>query len=188
MQHGFPKSLVLDKTAFALNTLDLILCLPLAYGLVRGLLRGFVQELTSIAAVLLAVILSRLYAPDLSQHLRIAFNVSSATASALCYAGVFLAVVLLGKLVAKLMHRTLRKIHLGWIDTVMGATFDTVKWAMIVSIVLNILVALSAYMEIIRPEVKAGSALYEPLLNIAASAKDALQGIPDHPVIPAIGQ
>ncbi|MBL6449731.1 CvpA family protein [Fulvivirga sp. 29W222] len=119
-----------------MNTLDIILLVPLAYGAYRGFKKGFLLEVIAILAFVLAVIggfkLLHLGMNFLDQHFNISGELLPYVAFILIFIVIILLVNLLGKLVKKVVDMTL----LGSVDNLAGAILSVLKWAFGISIVL----------------------------------------------------
>lgn len=158
-----------------LNWLDIVILIPIVYGLGHGLLRGFVRELTSVASVIGGIIAAKLFAPPFAKLLLSALNISDRAALFLAYGLLFIGVALLLKILAQLITNLLRKLSLNWLNRLAGGLFGGLMWAMIVSLVLNLFLFIDPYYTLIKPEAKNESILYQPALSLAAVAKSQAQ-------------
>ena len=154
-----------------INWLDIVILIPIVYGLGHGLLRGFVRELTSILAILGGVLAGKFFAPQFTAYLLTVINMPERAALFLAYFLLFIGVALLCKLLAQAFTKLLRKVDLNWLNRLVGAAFGVIMWAMIVSLILNLIAFLEPYYPIIKPEAKQSSQLYEPTLGLASVAK-----------------
>lgn len=113
-------------------------------------------------------------------------SISPIIINTVSYVALFLLVVFLGIFINKTITRFLRRIHLGWLNKAGGAFLNVCKWAVIVSLMLNILVFIEPIVPVIPEDEKEASVFYDPLLSIVSTAKEALPLAPDKPAIPAI--
>ncbi len=155
--------------------LDIILLLPIVYGLIRGIFRGLVGELTAIVAIIAGVICAKIYAPEFAIKLTEVFTWSKQVCELLAYLLLFLGATLCLHLIGKLIARLLRAISLGWLNHLLGCIFGGLKWALIVSVMLNCFNIVDASMHILKPEVKKASVAYKPLAKLASVTWDAIQ-------------
>ena len=88
-----------------MNILDIIILVPIAYGLVRGLIKGFVHELTSLVAIAAGVVGAKIWAPALAVQLATWFNMQSNVAQPVSYLLLFIAIALCLHLVGKLFEK-----------------------------------------------------------------------------------
>ena len=157
------------------NYLDIIILLPIIYGLVRGLMRGFVVECTAIIAIVLGIVAAKLWAPPFAGKILQVLEMPEGLAQSLSYVLLFVGVTLFCKAIARLVHRFLKAISLGWLDRLTGGLFGGLKWALILSVVLNLLLIPEQYVQIIKDEAKQTSELYQPILRIASISWDKMQ-------------
>ncbi len=155
--------------------LDIILLLPIVYGLIRGIFRGLVGELTAIVAVVAGVVCAKCFAPELSIRLTQIFTWSQQVCELLAYVLIFLVVTVGLHLLGKLLSRVLRAISLGWLNHLLGCLFGGLKWALIVSVLINCFNLLDARFHLLKPEVKKQSVSYQPLERLAAVTWDAME-------------
>ena len=119
-----------------MNWLDVLLLLPLLLGLVRGFMRGFISEIIAFVVVILGVIGARLWAKPLSVFLLRSFAWPQGVCDVVAYTLVFLAVAIVLSILAKMLYRFIRAIHLGWANRLLGGAFGFAKYAVLVLIVV----------------------------------------------------
>lgn len=122
-------------------TIFLLLLVVLAG--VLGFMRGFVRQIGSIAGIVAGIVACRLYGPDAVRWLAHAASAESgAVVNACAYAGLFILAYLACILAATLLRRLVGGLHLGLVDRLAGAALKILVWAMLLSVVLNVWVAL----------------------------------------------
>ena len=94
------------------NYLDIIILLPIIYGLVRGLMRGFVVECTAIIAIFLGIVAAKLWAPPFAVKILQVLEMPEGLAQSLAYVLLFVGVTLFCKAIARLVNRLLKAISL----------------------------------------------------------------------------
>ena len=77
-----------------MNYLDIILIIPLAYGLVQGLRKGLIKEIAGLLAIVLGIYLARYFSLPVSQALAETTGWAANICAPLSYAVVFIAVSL----------------------------------------------------------------------------------------------
>jgi membrane protein required for colicin V production len=119
-----------------LNTIDIIILIPLIYGTYRGFKKGFLMELATILAFVLAIIggfkLLHWGMNLLDQHFDINGNILPYLAFILIFIGIVLLVNLIGKALKTVLDMTL----LGSVDSLAGAIVGLLKWTFGVSVIL----------------------------------------------------
>lgn len=156
--------------------IDILILLPVVYGLVRGLMRGLVQELTAIVALIAAWLCARQWAPALSVQLTEYVTWDASICQAVSYLALFFVIALGLNLAGRLFSRLLRAIQLGGINRLLGGLFGALKWLLLVSVVLNGIDLLDNHFHFIKPEQKEESFAYEPVKQIATIAWTEIKG------------
>jgi len=122
-----------------MNWLDVLILLPLLVGLVRGLMRGLISEVIAFAVVILGVLGAHFAAPSASAWLLKQFAWPKAACDVTAYTVIFLSIAVCLSIVARLLTKFLRAIHLGWANRLFGALFGVVKYGLIVLVVVFVL-------------------------------------------------
>ena len=122
-----------------INWLDVILVLPLVVGLVRGLMRGLISETIAIVVVILGVLGARFGAPPFSAWLLTQFAWPQGVCDVVAYTMLFLGIAILLSILARLLTKFMRKIHLGWANRLAGGLFGIAKYGLIVLIVVFVM-------------------------------------------------
>ena len=122
-----------------MNWLDVLLVLPIVVGLVRGLMRGLISEIIAFAVVILGVIGAKYSSPAISSWLLTQFAWPQGVCDIVAYTVVFLAIAVLLSLMARLLNKFLKAIHLGWANRLLGAVFGAGKYGVVVLIAVFIL-------------------------------------------------
>ena len=122
-----------------INWLDVILVLPLVVGLVRGLMRGLISEIIAIVVVILGVLGARFGAPPFSAWLLTQFAWPQGVCDVVAYTILFLGIAILLSILARLLTKFMRKIHLGWANRLAGGLFGIAKYGLIVLVVVFVM-------------------------------------------------
>ena len=122
-----------------MNWLDIILVLPLVVGLVRGLMRGFISEIIALVVVILGVLGAKLWAKPFSAWLLTQFAWPQGVCDVVAYTLVFLAIAIILSIIARILNKFLRAIHLGWANRLLGGVFGFCKYGLIVLIAVFVM-------------------------------------------------
>ena len=122
-----------------MNWLDILLVLPFLVGLVRGIMRGFVSEIIAFVVVILGVLGAKLWAPPCSKWMLAQFAWPQEVCDIVAYTLLFLAIAVILSILAKLINRFLRAIHLGWANRLAGGLFGTCKYGILVLIAVFVM-------------------------------------------------
>ena len=122
-----------------MNWLDVVLLLPILVGLVRGLMRGLISEIIAFVVVILGVLGSRFAAPPFSAWLLKQFAWPQGVCDVVAYVLIFLVIAIVLSILARLMTKVLRAIHLGWANRLLGGLFGMCKYGLLVLIAVFIM-------------------------------------------------
>lgn len=122
-----------------MNWLDVLLVLPLVFGLVRGLMHGFISEIITFAVVILGVLGSWVAAPPFSEWLLAQFAWPKEVCDVVAYMLIFIGIAIVLSLLAKLLNKFLKAIHLGWANRLLGGIFGICKFGILVLLVVFVL-------------------------------------------------
>lgn len=146
--------------------LDLFFAIPLVWGIVRGLMSGFIRSLSVFIGLILGITLAQTYASDLSPAIQEWFTLSAKQCLSLAYVIIFIAVMILVAIIARLLDKFLHLILLGWLNKLLGAIFGFFKWAIILSFFIMVIEYANNKFEFLSPEKKSESLLYEPIKKV----------------------
>ena len=145
------------------NWLDRALGLPLLYGLVRGLFRGIVQSIGSLVGLVLGIALAYVYADALSQQLSQWFVFTANQSYTIAFILLFVVVVLVCALLVKMLDKFLSIVTLAWLNKLLGGCFGLLKYALLLSVLINLVDIVDERFNWIQPQVKEQSFLYKPI-------------------------
>lgn len=146
-----------------MNTLDIILLVPLALGLVRGLMRGFVIEIASLVALVIGVYGAIHFSFLAEELIKENANLEGNTLSIAAFAVTFILIVLGIHLGARVLQKVLSLAALGLVNRIAGGVFGLMKWGIIASFVIVFLNGFGGGLGIISQDLKKESILYEPI-------------------------
>lgn len=142
--------------------IDIVFLLCMLLALVKGYSKGFIIALFSVVGFIVglaaAIKLSAFVAGKLSEHLPNAGK----WLPAISFLLVFIAVVVLINMGAKLIQKTIEMVLLGWVNRIAGI----ILYALLYSIFISVFLFYAVQLHILSPETVAASAVYpfiEPL-------------------------
>jgi membrane protein required for colicin V production len=160
-------SLSLQKSFGSMNSLDMFLLIPIAAGFVFGLFKGLVKELTSLLAIVLGIYGAKLFAPYAYNILINTFGISAHMAKPLSYFVLFVLIAIGMLLLARMLDKFFESISLGGLNKLLGGVFGALKFALIVSVLLNVFDAIDSRFSILKAETKQNSIAYKPVMKLA---------------------
>ena len=122
-----------------INWLDILLILPLVVGLVRGLMRGLISEIIAIVVVILGVLGARFGAPTFSAWLLTQFAWPQGVCDVIAYTLLFLGIAIVLAILARLLTKFMKAIHLGWANRLAGGLFGVAKYGLIILVIVFVM-------------------------------------------------
>ena len=150
-----------------MNWLDIILSIPLLYGLVMGVKRGFVKEAVMLVAIAMGVFVARQFSSPMAMLLQEHLEATPRVAQPLSY--VVVMVVFAGGmyLLAWMLTKILKAMKLGTVNRIFGALFGTMKWVLILCVALNFVAIIDKYVPVKSKPAVQNSKLYAPIENVS---------------------
>jgi membrane protein required for colicin V production len=117
---------------------DIILLIPLLWGVYRGFSKGIIGELTSIVAIFIVVYCSFKFSGLVSSFLIEHFQkqISPGFISTVTFIVIFAGVVIGVYFLSKQLENITKALHIGSLNHILGAIFGLLKWALIVSLAI----------------------------------------------------
>lgn len=150
-----------------MNYIDIILCIPLVWGLYKGFTKGLIIEAASMVAFGLGVWGGLHFSELVAAKLIGWFSWQSQYLPIFSFALTFLLIVIAVYFIAKLIQRMVEGMALSSLNKIGGAAFGSLKFALVMSVVIFVLNAVEKSYPVVTFEAKKGSLLYEPIGKIA---------------------
>lgn len=148
-----------------MNYLDVILIIPLLYGLVMGVKRGFVKEAVMLVAIAMGVFVAKQLSSPMAVLLQEHIGISQRVAQPLSYFVVVLVFVGGMYILAWMLTKILKAMKLSTVNRIFGAVLGTLKWVLILSVVLNFVAVIDKYVPVKSKPAVRNSKLYTPIEN-----------------------
>jgi membrane protein required for colicin V production len=155
--------------------LDILLSLPLLWGMFRGFRRGFIIEVCTLMALILGVYGAATFGDMGADYLVEQFNTEAQLSTVLSFAILFIAIVILVFLFGKMLEGVVKLVALGLVNKLFGLLFGLAKFLLIVSALLYIWNGFPLTAKVIPAEWKAQSYLFEPLSELAPAVYPVLK-------------
>ncbi len=150
-----------------MNYIDIIICIPLVWGLYKGFTKGLIVEAASLIAFVLGVWGGMRFSDFIAKKISSGFNWTSPYLPIISFAITFLMIVIVVYFIAKVIQRMIEGMALGAINKIGGAIFGSLKFALVMSVVIFVLNAIEKSYPVISIKAKESSLLYEPIGKIA---------------------
>ncbi|MBQ4508506.1 MAG: CvpA family protein [Paludibacteraceae bacterium] len=147
--------------------LDIIILLPVFWGLVRGLMQGLISEVMAILAIILGCLGAYWWAGRCAAWLHAQWAWQPAVCNAVAYALIFIAIAVALTVLANLLSRLFKAINLGGINRLCGGLFGMAKWALVVLVVLFCVNQLDSFFHFMPDSLKSSSLFYQPAVDLA---------------------
>lgn len=150
-----------------MNYFDIIIIIPLLWGAFKGFKKGLIIEVASLVALFLGVWGGVKFSSVSAKYLSEMFDISEKIMPLISFAVTFILIVIAVFALAKLLQKFIKMVALGLVNKITGAIFGLLKFALIISVILNLVNNVNAEVNFIAPEMKSSSLLYEPVSKIA---------------------
>jgi membrane protein required for colicin V production len=157
-----------------MNYIDIILCIPLVWGLYKGFTKGLIIDAATLVAFGLGVWGGIHFSDYIAQKIKETFDWQSPYLPVVSFALTFLAIIIVVFLIAKLIQRAVDGMALSAINKIGGAIVGTLKFALIMSVVIFVMDAIEQSYPIISFKAKEESLLYKPVGKIAPTLIPAM--------------
>ena len=166
---------------FTMNILDIIICIPLLWGVYKGFTKGVIYEIFLLMALAVGVWGGFKFAYLASEYLQKTFSINASWLPLLSFLTVFVIIVVLIILLAKFLEGMIKITGLSIVNKVLGAIFGMLKWALIVSIIFYLLNPVNDKMNFISKEKEEKSFLYGYITKLGTLVTPELQKIRETP-------
>lgn len=149
-----------------MNAIDIILLIPLVYGLISGFKNGLVREVAIIVGIIAGIYFARYFSDDLATLLVETLGWKISVCLPLSYALIFLAVMVALQFVAMILGKLLKFTGIGSLNHLLGGLFGVLKYALILSLILNFLLLIKPFVPVSEKPAVKESKLYEPIQKV----------------------
>ena len=150
-----------------MNYIDIILCIPLVWGLYKGFTKGLIIEAASFVSLGLGVWGGMHFSDFSAGKIAEWLNWHSPYLPIMSFAITFLVIVIVVYFIAKLMQHMVEGMALGGINKFGGAIFGSLKFALVMSVIIFVLNAIEKSYPLLSFQAKDESLLYQPIGKIA---------------------
>ena len=150
-----------------MNWLDIVLAIPIFWGLYKGLTNGFIMEVARLVALIAGVYLAVRFAQELSEYIYKNTDFTNEFLPIISFAIIFVGVVLLVHFFAKVIEKLVKAVTLGWANKAAGGAFGIFRFTFTLSIIIMMLTRFSLLKEFNKGELAKESFLYQPVTKLA---------------------
>ena len=160
-----------------MNYLDILIALPIAWGLYKGWKRGIVFEIAMMIGLVLGLYVAIKFSGLFEGMVKKMTDSPERVLPWITFILVFILVLVVMILLAKFLEGILKIGKLTQINQLVGAIFGGLKFALTVSVILAIFKPIDNRVQLIDKKTKQESLLYQPVLNLAHLLFPALEDV-----------
>ena len=151
--------------------LDVIILLPVVYGIIRGLMRGIVKEVFALLGIILGIVVARMYADQAAVWLQQISSWDVTLLKPVSAFVLFIVVAILCNVLASLLTRLMKAISLNGLNRAIGGVFGALKWILILTVIIAFVDILDGTLHFIQPELKQNSHVWNYAVRLASTLK-----------------
>lgn len=149
-----------------MSVLDIVLIAFILLGVVRGLLKGLFVEVASLVALIAGVYGAIHFSNYAATFIDENSKWDEQTVNIIAFAATFLIIVLVIALAGKALTKLANFAALGIVNKLLGALFGALKWAVILSVVLNVFDSMNREIPLTDEDSIKDSMLYQPIKGL----------------------
>jgi len=145
---------------------DLVVFAIIIFAVVRGFISGLIMQLASLAGLIVCAFFAGQIAALISPYIIELTKSSGYLIKPISYLCAFILIMIAFLLLGKLLEGVMKTVKINFVNRLAGGAFSVVKWLIVVSILLNLIVGIDKNEKIIKAEVKEKSYTYKPVKAI----------------------
>lgn len=149
------------------HILDIVIALPLIWGIYKGFRKGLIIEVTTLAALLAGIYGAIRFSDSAAILIREQWEIDDRYMPIVAFALTFILIVVLVNIIGKMIEKLVDMVSLGFLNKLGGGLFRALKIALILSVIFTMVTSLDEELQIIPESVKDESVLYGPLSKLA---------------------
>lgn len=149
------------------HLIDIIISIPLIWGLYLGFKKGLIIELSTLAALLVGLYGAVRFGEVVGDYISKNLEIDERYVPILAFAVTFILLVILVNMIGKMITKVIDMASLGFLNKLGGGVFRAFKIAMIFSVIIMIVESLDEQTGLIPDDIGEGSVLYGPLRQLA---------------------
>ena len=151
-----------------MNIIDVVAFIILTYGVLRGVNKGLIIEISGILAFALGLMGAFKFSNLTSKILSNLVDWNPKAIQLVCFIALFLIIIYLISLMAKMITKTLKLISLGWLNRIFGGLFGFIKWSIIISTLIMVVNEINTLVTVFPNSIFENSKIYPFLANLGS--------------------
>jgi membrane protein required for colicin V production len=123
------------------NWLDVVLLIVLAFSFLAGMIKGLARAVIGLVAVIAGLLFGFWFYRQAGSY--VPFIESRQIANIVGFFVIFIGIMLLGGLVARLLEKIFKAVHLSWLNRLLGGGFGLVRGIAISAVLIVVIMAFS---------------------------------------------
>jgi membrane protein required for colicin V production len=157
-----------------MGLLDILLGIPLVWGLWKGLKNGLFMEIASIVALVAGIYGAIHFSYIIGDYLSNQLDWDERNMSIAAFIITFIFIIILVHLAGKLLTKVANIAMLGLLNKIAGAIFGVLKIAILLGALLIFFDRMDSTFDLLDEQTKEESVLYQPIKDIGALIFDAV--------------
>jgi len=149
------------------NLIDIVLLIPIGWGIYKGFSKGLIHELAQIAALVMGVLAGLYLSKWIGGFIAGIFGTNEEHTQLIAFLVAFLGTLVLVFLVARIAENAVKNMSLGIVNRIIGAAFASIKFILILSLIINFINSADKHGLFLKKETREGSLLYKPVGAVA---------------------
>ena len=150
-----------------MNAIDIVILIPVLWGFIRGFMKGAIMEAATLVAFFLGVWGGIHLSDAMAKLIHQWTGSQSPYIPLISFALVFVGILALVFLVAKMVEKFAEKSALSIVNKILGGIIGTLKYILLLSVLFFAIDAIEKNLEIIPVAMKDKSLLYRPVSKVA---------------------
>lgn len=146
-----------------MNYLDIIIAVPLLYGIIKGFTNGLINEVVSLLVLILGVYVAITFSENLAPKVIEVLGGYEEFATIIAFCCLFLVSAVSLKLLGKLMDKLTKALALGIVSRIFGGIFGGLK----IVVILSFLLLFVKEYKLIDKKMRKDSVLIQPLTSVS---------------------
>lgn len=157
-----------------MSWLDITLVVALGIACWRGLRNGFVMEVCTLLALGLGIWGAIHFSDRVAEWLQLHWELGELTGP-VAFLLTFLLILVVVNLIGRAITKALSLAMLSWPNKIGGAVFALIKYALILSMLVQVMEGMSLWGTMLPEEVRSDSRFYQPIRSIAPNVVPAIK-------------
>jgi len=146
-----------------MNYLDIVIAIPLLYGLIKGFTNGLIKEITGLLGLIIGVYVAINFSSYLHPKFEEVLGGYEQFIPIIAFATLFIVSVLMIKILGYIIDKLTKALALGFVSRILGAIFGFLK----VVVIFSFLLAIVSDYDLIDKNTQDESVLLKPIQEVS---------------------